>query len=186
MPPTIPRLAFDELAPELAELLRPRVERLGYLGEFFRVTAHQPAALVDFYRLTEDLKKAMPAAHTEVVALTVAAQLDNAYERNQHERLCAKLGFSRDWIRGVLALDPDRAPELSADDRIVQRLTLALLARAGKDCAADRDAAIAALGPPETVALLMLVGRYSMHATIVNALELAPPVASIFADQPTA
>jgi len=35
-------------------MLRPRVERLGYLGEFFRYTAHQPQALISFLDFTED------------------------------------------------------------------------------------------------------------------------------------
>ena len=32
----IPRIPDDKLAPQVAAALRPRVERLGYLGEFFR------------------------------------------------------------------------------------------------------------------------------------------------------
>jgi hypothetical protein len=60
MEPMIRRLEFDELEPQLAELLRPRVERLGYLGEFFKCMAHQPNALRYFTELTEDLKDALP------------------------------------------------------------------------------------------------------------------------------
>src|SRR6266568_6247955 len=110
----IPKLSQEEMAPELAAMLRPRVERLGYLGEFFRYTAHQPQALISFLDFTEDLKKALPNNLTEVVALTVASFMSNAYERVQHERLSLKLGFGKDWVRDVLSLLPDAATQLSA------------------------------------------------------------------------
>src|SRR5919204_5927359 len=96
----IPRLPAAEMAPELAEMLRPRIERLGYLGEFFQCAAHQPRALISFQQFTEDLKRALPDNLTEVVALSVAAIMENAYERIQHERLSLKLGFGEPWVRG--------------------------------------------------------------------------------------
>lgn len=40
MPVKIPRMEFSELPHSIAELLRSKVERLGYLGEFFARTAH--------------------------------------------------------------------------------------------------------------------------------------------------
>src|ERR671938_1482236 len=95
----IPRLSMPQLDPQLAELLRPKVERLNYLGEFFQCTGHQPQALISFFTLTEDLKKALPDNLTELVALTIATMMKNAYERVQHERLSLKLGFSKEWVR---------------------------------------------------------------------------------------
>ena len=56
----IPRLSDAELDPQLRETLRPKVERLKYLGEFFQCAAHQPQALISFHKLTEDLKEALP------------------------------------------------------------------------------------------------------------------------------
>src|SRR6266542_1204995 len=56
----IPRLSFEELRPDLAEMLRPRVERLGYLGESFKCAGSQPQALMSFMQFTEDLKHALP------------------------------------------------------------------------------------------------------------------------------
>src|SRR5216683_6322487 len=100
----IPRLSFSELDPQLAELLRPKVERLNYLGEFFQFTGHQPRALISFYTLTEDLKEALPDNLTELVALTIAAKMNNAYERVQHERLSLKLGLTEAWVREVESL----------------------------------------------------------------------------------
>ena len=95
---TIERLGLDDLPETLQELLRPRVERLGYLGEFFQAAGHQPEALAGFVAFTEALKQAMPASVTELVALTVSCELGNIYERNQHERLSLKLGLSIEWI----------------------------------------------------------------------------------------
>ena len=39
----IPRLEMEELAPNVQETLGPRVKRLGYLGEFFKCSGHNPA-----------------------------------------------------------------------------------------------------------------------------------------------
>ena len=163
----IPRLAMADLPPALAEALRPRVERLGYLGEFFACAGHQPAALSGFVDFTESLKDALPPRTTELVALSVAGELGNDYERHQHERLSLKLGFSEDWIRSVTALE---------EGGIVQRTVLDLLRDHGRS--ADVDALAAEQGDAFAVAVLLLTGRYLMHSTVVNALGLAPPVPS--------
>src|SRR5919202_464438 len=109
----IPRLSMAELNPQLAEMLRPKVERLNYLGEFFQCTAHQPQALMSFYQLTEDLKHA-----------------------------------------------------------------LAVIERQGHDTTSELEAVIKAIGHEQAIAVLMLIGRYMMHALIVNSLALEPPVTS--------
>lgn len=106
---SIPRLSPAELTPELAAMLRPRIERLGYLGEFFKCAAHQPAALMSFMAFSEDLKHALPDRLTETVALTVSTELENAYERHQHERLCLRLGCGDAWVRAIEERDPSRA-----------------------------------------------------------------------------
>ena len=177
----IPRLEFADLPPELAELLRPRVERLGYLGEFFRCAAHQPAALTSFYRFTEDLKHALPDRLTEVVALTASSVMENPYERHQHERLSLKLGFGEPWIRDVLARRLSDEPE-----RLVQELTLAVIERRGRGVGRELDEVVRVLGPAGAIAVLVLIGRYVTHALFVNALELAPPVESSLVLKPEA
>ncbi len=177
----IPRLPLDAMPAPLMDALRPRVERLGYLGEFFQCAANAPDALLAFQQLTEALKAALPDRVTEVVALTVATRLGNDYERHQHERLCRKLGFDDGWIAAVEATVPSGMVELDDSDRAVQHLTLALLERHGHGVASELEAVIDQLGAPAAVAVLMLVGRYVTHALAVNALQLAPPVASIFA-----
>ena len=127
----IPRLSSGEMPLELAEYLRPRVERLGYLGEFFQYTAHQPKALLSFMTFTEELRKALPEKLTETVALSVSNLMDNAYERVQHERLCVKLGFEKAWIREVNALSPSTASRMTNEERLVQTLVIAAVERFG-------------------------------------------------------
>jgi alkylhydroperoxidase family enzyme len=177
---TIPRIAFDDLPAPLADLLRPRVERLGYLGEFFRCMAHQPEALGSFIQFTEDLKHALPDRLTEVVALTVATKLGNAYEGHQHERLALKLGFGEPWIRAVQRLEPDGHTLLDPTEQTVQRFALAMIDRQGRGTADEREAVVGALGPVQAIAVIMLVSRYVAHALMVNCLQLEPPVASPF------
>jgi alkylhydroperoxidase family enzyme len=175
----IPRLGLDQMEPELAEMLRPRVERLGYLGEFFQCTAIQPAALKSFYRFTEDLKKALPERLTEAVSLTVAASLGNAYERVQHERLSLKLGFGKQWVRGVLSRQPgNSSTPLSDTERKVQTLALSVLHTHGNGAAAQLEDVARVLGPAQAIAVLMLIGRYTAHALIANCLGIEPPVRS--------
>jgi alkylhydroperoxidase family enzyme len=179
----IPRLEMADLALQVQETLAARVKRLGYLGEFFKCSGHNPDVLVSFMEMTQALKEALPDKLTEVGALTVAGAMGNAYERNQHERLSEKLGFGRDWVAAVNKLDPDAPGPLTPEERAVQRLALDVVARKGHHVEDDLEALIDRVGPEKAMAVLFLVGRYVMHAYIVNALNLAPPVPSIFEDR---
>jgi alkylhydroperoxidase family enzyme len=174
----IRRLEMGDLPPALAEVLRPRVERLGYLGEFFQCAAHVPDALLAFDVFTAALKRALPDRISEVVALTVATRLGNAYERHQHERLCRRMGLGEAWIEAVERLEPDG---LEGGERMVQRLALAMLERHGHDVHAELEQVVDALGQQPAMAVLLSIGRYVTHSLVVNALALRPPVASIFA-----
>lgn len=176
------RLEFSQLAPNVQDILRPRVERLGYLGEFFRCTGVQPDILAPFMQMTEALKTALPDRITETGALTVATLMRNDYERHQHERLCRKLGFSDEWIAAVERVAPDTDEQLAVDERAVQRLVIAMIERQGRDVDEQLAAVAEAIGPEQAVAVMFLVGRYVTHALIVNALGLAPPVPSIFVE----
>jgi alkylhydroperoxidase family enzyme len=171
----IPRLSAKEMPLGLASFLRPRIERLGYLGEFFQCTAHQPEALLSFLEYTEHLKHALPNNLTEVVALSIAVLMDNAYERVQHERLSFKLGFSEEWLREVLSLAADNDRIVSDQERVVQQLVISVVRRGGRDTTPELEAVTRAIGPAQTIAVLMLIGRYMSHALIVNTLNLAPP-----------
>jgi hypothetical protein len=180
MSSAIKRLEFDELAPPVRDVLAARVDRLGYLGEFFKCAGHQPDILAPFMEMTEALKKALPDRLTETGALTVAMLMSNDYERHQHERLSQKLGFGESWIEAVEKIAPDTTAQMSAQERSVQRLIIAVVERRGQNVAAELEELIDAIGPEQSIAVLFLIGRYITHALIVNALDLAPPVPSIF------
>jgi alkylhydroperoxidase family enzyme len=174
----IPRLSQQELHPDLEAFLRPRIDRLGYLGEFFQCTAHQPEALLSFLEFTDHLKHALPNNLTEVVSLSVAQLMDNSYERVQHERLSLKLGFGENWLREVLSLSANGKGTLSEREVLVQRLVVAVLNRKGHNTTRELETVIQSIGPAMTIAILMLIGRYVSHAMIVNSLNLAAPVPS--------
>lgn len=167
----------------LAETLRPRVERLGYLGEFFTCAAHQPDALLAFIGFTEALKGSVAQNHTELVALSVATFFGNDYERHQHEQLATKLGFARRWIADVERLAPADASALTAVERQVQSLVLAMLEERGRVPREQVRAMADAIGEAETVGLIMLTGRYAGHAFMSNTFGVRPPVGSIFGEE---
>jgi alkylhydroperoxidase family enzyme len=160
---------------KLAEILRPRVQRLGYLGEFFQCAANQPDALVCFQDFTEALKRALPDRLTEVVALTAAQLMENGYERVQHERLSLRLGFGQRWITDVLSLRASTNPSLLESEAAVQRLVMAVIERRGHDTRLELERVILSIGHEKAVAILMLIGRYVTHGFIVNSLQLEPP-----------
>lgn len=170
-------IAYEDLPEVLRAEFQTRVERLGYLGEFFQFSAHQPEALLAFARFTEALRVALPAPVTELVALTVATVTGNRYERHQHERLCQATGVGREWVAGVVALEPE---QLDGQDRLVQRLVLALLADRGHGVDTELAAVVEALGQETAVGILLLTGRYQAHSLVANALRIPPPVPSIF------
>jgi alkylhydroperoxidase family enzyme len=180
----IPRLSRENLHPDLEAFLRPRIERLGYLGEFFQCTAHQPEALLSFLEFTAHLKHALPNNLTEVVSLSVAQLMDNSYERVQHERLSLKLGFGEKWLREVLSLSADGNGVLSEQEVLIQRLVVAVINRRGHGTTRELESVIRSIGPAMTIAVLMLIGRYLSHAMIVNALNLDAPVPSPLEAEP--
>lgn len=182
MSQTIPRLQLQDMRPDLAEYLTPRVRRLGYLGELFQVGAHAPDVLLDFMRFTESLKEALPDNLAEVAVLTTATLMDNAYERHQHERLCVRLGLGRDWVKDAECLQPDSAVLLSEEERAVQRYVMAAVRTRGLQAQDDFERLAALLPASQAVAIAMLAGRYITHALVVNTFGLRPPVPSIWDD----
>lgn len=174
------RLDMSTLDPQLAAALAPRVARLGYLGEFFQVMGHQPKALMAFMTFTEEAKGGLPPNLIEVVALTVAGATGNDYERCQHERLSVKLGLKKDWVEAVNALRPDDQSLLTDHEQGVQHLALAAAAGGAQAVPRLLGEVVEAIGAEAAVAVLFLIGRYLTHSFIVQALELQPPVSSIF------
>ncbi|HUZ21993.1 MAG TPA: hypothetical protein VMU75_15640 [Acidimicrobiales bacterium] len=175
-------LEYSELPGELQDAFRSRYERLGYLGGFFRYGSHQPGAILAFHEFTEALKRALPAELSEVVALTVASTLGNRYERHQHERLAIKLGLGRDVVAALVG--PEAQPAiLDARQLAVRKLALMAVTGAGRDCNSQLEELVMLVGPETAMGVLLLIARYAAHALVANALELQPPVPSIF-EQP--
>jgi len=170
----------------LQDQLRPRVERLGYLGEFFAVAAHQPAALRGFVAFTEALNAALSPQWLNVVALAIATAAGNDYERHQHEQRCVVLGLDPVWVH---AAEHDQPPEadapLTADEVVLRALALAAFRH---DDAAARPLVrhlLGTVGTPTTVAALLAVARYVAHSAVAGAIGLTPPVPSIFDEAAT-
>lgn len=180
----IPRVPFADLPAALTENLAPRVERLGYLGEFFQCGAHQPEALLEFNRFTDASKAAAGTEVAEVAALTASVMLGNVYERHQHERLCVALGMSVDWVAAVELLSPVDAPLLSPQQRAAQAATVALLLNHGHGAGSAVEDYARGFGAAAAIALLFVVGRFAAHALFANGLAFAPPVSSILEDVP--
>ncbi len=176
----IRRFEFDELPNNLAEALEPRVKRLGYLGEFFKCCANQPEALRAFIDFSETAKGGLPDNLVEVIALTCAGWVGNEYERNQHERLCLKLGFSLEWISEVNRCERVATSALTQEEHLVQQAVLSILDTRGKAGPEWIARIVDRLGEPAVISLLMVIGRYVVHGLIVNSLNLAPPVNSVF------
>jgi alkylhydroperoxidase family enzyme len=175
----IPGLTFDELPAMIAERLRPKYQRLGYLGEFFAKTAHQESALAAFIDFTDAAKGGLDMRIVELIALTVSVMKQVDYERNQHERLAVTLGYGREWVAEVERLAPDEAA-LAPLERDVQRFVIAAILADGRGITDELDAVIDALGAADAVAVLMVMARYTTHALLVNCLGIEPPVPSIF------
>lgn len=178
------RYDFDDLSPELAGMLGSKYERLEYLGEFFQVAAAQPDALAGFVRFSDSLKAALPDDLTEVIALTVASETGNSYERDQHERLALKQGHPKEWVLEIERRDPDNATELDELQLAVQRLVLSMIRDFGRGASTHLEVLSGHLQGDEIVAVMLMACRYIGHTSVVNALDLASPVGSPFVETP--
>jgi alkylhydroperoxidase family enzyme len=177
----VPLIGVAELDPSVRQRLQSKINRLGYLGVFFQLTAHQPESLAAFIDYTDATKRALPDDLAEVVALTVATSTGNDYERHQHERLALKLGLAKEWVASVERLDPDNG-DLTLEQRATQRWVLAVLKDHGRGTEVEVDGLVRGLGPKTAIAVALMCGRYVAHATIANSFGIQPPVPSIFTE----
>jgi len=181
-----PRISYEELPSALREQLRPRVERLGYLGEFFQVAAHQPDALRHFVGWTEALKDALDWRLVESIALTVAAETGNDYERVQHERLALKLGMSVPEVRALVggaAAASAREIGLSEAELAAVRLARQVVQVRGGACTTAYEALERIVGAQIAVGCLMTAARYLAHSTLSNTWGVRAPVSSPLAEE---
>jgi AhpD family alkylhydroperoxidase len=173
-------LEFDELDEDLKSKLGSRVERLGYLGEFFQVGAVQPTALGHFIEFTEALKDALPAREVEVIALTVSTRTGNDYERVQHEQLARRIGMTDSEIEALGRGHITAAQGFSEAECAVADLAQAVVAAGGKGCPSAYQRVREVTDDASAVALLMMSARYVAHSAISCTWCLEPPVPSIF------
>jgi hypothetical protein len=176
----VPRIEFEDIEPGLKELFRPRVERLGYLGEFFRVMSACPETMKGFFTITESLKKELPDNLSQLISVALSSRLGNTYEQYQNERLSLKLGLSQEWVRSALGSVDDPASVLTPEEKAVQRYAIAAGQGIGRGVEDEFKALVAAVGPRKAIAVMWLVARTISHAMISNTLHLASPVTSIF------
>ncbi|HVP84146.1 MAG TPA: hypothetical protein VMS78_05450 [Rhizomicrobium sp.] len=174
----VPRISYDELPPNLKEELAAKVRRLGYLGEFFQIAAHQPDALYHFNRFTETLKEALPHNLVELLALTLSTWSENFYERVQHERLALKLGLSENWVKEVERLSPNETTRLTPTEKAAQALALSMAKTQGRNSRADAEAFAKLTDHQTLVGVLLTVGRYLAHSAFCNTMQIKPPVSS--------
>jgi len=84
----------------------------------------------------------LPDRLTEVVALTSAQLMGNAYERVQHERLSTQARLGQSWITEVLSLGESGNGELLEPELAVQRLVAAVIQRRGHSTRAELERVI--------------------------------------------
>ena len=180
MSDAIPRLAFGELEPALADYLKPTVDRLGYFGEFFQTAGHVPDALRQFMEYTKAVKSPLGDNLNEVLALSVCGALGADYERIQHERLAQRLGFSLDWIAAAAGRPDAKTNPLNAEEALVRKLALAVIADSGHGASELVAETNALLGSQRTIAALLQITRFMTIACVCNSLELKLPVKSVF------
>ena len=175
---TVRSLTLEEMTPELREVIEPRVQRLGYLGDFFRYTGHQPQALRAALEYAGVLRQAVPPRLAEIIVLTVSARTRNRYEQVQHEPLAARAGLSHVEIRALVSGAVSACQSFDLADRAA-----ADLAEAAAE--GDRQASIHALAAlcehtsaEVGIGALMMAGHYLGFSFVANALPLTLPVES--------
>ncbi|GAC1382657.1 MULTISPECIES: carboxymuconolactone decarboxylase family protein [Actinomycetes] len=173
------RLTFEELPAAAREAVRPRYERLGYLGEVFSLVGNSESSLLALLAFADGAGQPATPVQREVVALAVSQVNRALSELYQHEQRALKVGMSIEDVAAVESLDPAH-PDLDADAAVVLRLAVAT---ARGDWTAARDALAAAgerFGDEVAAALLMQTGYYVMANAVGHVLDLTPPVPSIF------
>jgi hypothetical protein len=177
---SVHHIDFAALPATEAEYLRPVVDRLGYFGDFFKVLANVPGAIVGFMEYTKAVKQPLDDGENEVIALAVCAGTGADYERIQHERLAQRLGFSLEWIAAASGREGASPAVLSDTERLLRRMVEAFLAGGATALRPIVAEAADAIGSTRTMAALLQLTRYAGIATLCTALQLELPVNSVF------
>ncbi len=115
--------------------------------------------------------KTLPLRLRELVVLRTAYLMDSPYELGQHRDVARTAGVSGDDIDAILSDSDWQAGHFEGAELAVLTLTTELLTtRAVSDAVFDQ--VHHALGPQVTVEVLMVIGRYSGLALMLNALDV--------------
>lgn len=180
METNVRRIDFAALCETDAHALGPIVERLGYFGEFFQVMANVPGAIGAFLEYTKAVKQPLSDGENEVLALAVCAGMGADYERIQHEQLAQRLGFSLEWIAAASGREGASPAVLSDAERLLRRMVDAFLAGDAMALRPIVAEATQAIGSAQAMGALLQLTRYAGIATLCTALQLEPPVKSVF------
>ncbi len=166
----IPLYPMDGSQPESETILNAVSEQFGgFCPNFFKVLAHNPAALKGFTGLHQALgdEGVLAPVEREIVALLMAVKHDCAYCGAAHTAMARKLGLSDGDVAALKAGD---ALSDARQDR-VRRATLALLETHGALDDATRDGL--GLTTAELLEITAVIGQFTW-ATMVNRLAGTP------------
>lgn len=175
----LPRLTFDELPTAAREAVRPRFERLGYLGEVFSLVGHNETSLLALLAFADNVGASASPEQKEIVALTVSTLNGARAELNQHEQRSLRIGMSSARVAAVETLELQH-PELDDGDAAIMRLAIATTRSDWSDARAALYAVVESFGAEVAVALLMQTGYYLMANAVGHVLDVQPQVPSIF------
>jgi AhpD family alkylhydroperoxidase len=113
----------------------------------------------------------LPVRLRELVVLRTAYLMDCPYELGQHRDVARTVGVSSDEIDAITSESDWQTGPFDATELAVLQLTNELLTTRGVSDAVF-DQAHQALGSEATVEVLMLIGRYSGLALMLNALDV--------------
>jgi len=113
----------------------------------------------------------VPVRLRELVVLRTAYLMDCAYELGQHRDVARTAGVSSDEIEAITSESGWQEAHFNPVELGVLQLTTELLATRSVS-AEVFDGVHAALGSAATVEVLMVIGRYSGLALMLNALDV--------------
>ncbi|MBV8031531.1 MAG: carboxymuconolactone decarboxylase family protein [Betaproteobacteria bacterium] len=159
----MPRLPYPSaVSPQVQELLDARPPR-----NVFRMLAHAEALMPGLMELTGAIlyRAKLDPALRELAILRVGKLCGSAYEVEQHRKIAKAVGLSDEKVEGALHFSSQ--PIFTAKESLLLRFVDSVK----RDVKAPDDlfsAVVEALGPEQTVELLILIGTYIMLAQVLE------------------
>ncbi len=157
---------------DLTEQARELTEERGNLN-VYRTLANAENAFTGWMMAGRDAltSPVLPRRLRELVTLRTAYLMDCAYELGQHRDVARTAGVSADEINAVTSESDWQTGYFESTELAVLRLTTELVSTRAV-AAPLFDDVHEALGPEATVEVLMVIGRYSGLALMLNALDV--------------